>query len=112
MLLTHPPFGLIPAKGIKIVPQKALSNREDFAYESLSLGGRTRINAALYLPGCPAEYESWPKGWQWDDVAPFFMLSEGRIELENQKRPALSPDHEGGEWKTRVVKAQYESSRE
>ena len=102
----------MPAKGIKVVPQKALLEREDFTYESVSLGGRTRINAALYLPGCRAEYDLWPKGWQWEDVAPFFLLSEGRLELEKKKGPSPSPDHEGGEWKTRIVKAQFQSSRE
>jgi choline dehydrogenase len=108
-LLTHPPIGVLPAKGIKIVPQKALLNRDDTVYESLSLGGRTRINAGLYLPGCPAEYDSWGNGWQWDDVAPFFSRSEGRLELEHGK---TSSKQEGGEWKTRIVRAEFESSRQ
>ena len=105
-LLSYPPFGLLPAKGIKTVPQKALFDREEMIYESLSLGGRTRINAGLYLPGCPAEYESWGEGWKWEDVAPFFLRSEGRLELETDPHS----HHEGGEWKTRIVEAKYESS--
>jgi hypothetical protein len=109
VILSYPPFGLLPAKGIKIAPQKSLQNKEDMVYESLSLGGRTRINATLYLPGCPAEYHTWGKGWQWNDVGPIFSRSEGRLELENGK--SLS-SREGGEWKTRIVKAEYESSRQ
>ena len=84
-LLTLPPVGIVPAKGIKIVPQKALLGRDDTVYEGLSLGGRTRINAGLYLPGCPAEYDGWGKGWQWDAVGPVFSRSEGRLELESGK---------------------------
>ena len=109
VLLTHPPFGVAPAKGIKIVPQKALLNKDDTIYEALSLGGRTRINAALYLPGSPAEYDSWGEGWQWSDVGPVFSHSEGRLELETGKR---SSKREGGEWKTRIVRAEFESSRQ
>jgi choline dehydrogenase len=109
-LLTIPPVSLIPSKAIKTVPQKALLNKQDTIYESLSLGGRTRINASLYLPGCPAEYESWGKGWQWEDIAPIFARSEGRLELDNGRY--TSPNQEGGEWKTRVVKGEYESSRQ
>jgi choline dehydrogenase-like flavoprotein len=114
VLLSHPPFGLLPVRGIKMVPQEALSNRSDTTYESLSLGGRTRINAGLYLPGCPAEYECWGEGWQWDDVAPFFWKSEGRLELERVKTvaPSQAKPKEGGEWKTRIVKAEFESSRQ
>jgi len=110
VILTHPPFGVVPAKGIKIV-QKALSNKVDTVYESLSLGGRTRINATLYLPGCPAEYDTWGKGWQWDDVGPVFARSEGRLELESGKKSRPSR-REGGEWKTRVVQPEYGSSRQ
>lgn len=114
VILSHPPFGLLPVRAIKMVPQEALSNRLDTAYESLSLGGRTRINAGLYLPGCPAEYESWGEGWQWDDVAPFFLKSEGRLELERVKTADSSQAtyNEGGEWKTRIVKAEFGSSQQ
>ena len=110
-ILTHPPFGRLPTKGIEIVQEKELVHREEKVYESLSLGGRTRINAGLYLPGCPAEYENWGEGWQWEDVAPFFRLSEDRLESKRPRTEA-STTLEGGEWKTRVIKAEYESSRQ
>jgi choline dehydrogenase-like flavoprotein len=112
VLLTHPPFGVLPAKGISIVPERELVDKGDKIYESLSLGGRTRINAGLYLPGCPAEYDSWGEGWHWNDIAPFFLRSEGRLELETAQKTKVLPGREGGEWKTRIVKAEYESSRQ
>ena len=96
-------------KRIKVVAQKNLMDREDIAIESLSLGGRTRVNGGLYLPGCRAEYENWGNGWQWDDIAPFFC-SEGRLEME--RGTIQSAKREGGEYKTRIIGPEYESSRQ
>jgi len=108
VLLSFPHVGIVPSKGIKTVPQRNLNNREDLLYESLSLGGKTRINAALYLPGCPAEYDSWGEGWQWKDVGPVFSRSEGCLD----NNPEQCSAGERGEWKTRTVKAEFESSRQ
>ena len=112
VILTHAPFGIIPSKAIKLVPSNELNLRDQEVYEGLSLGGRTRINAGLYLQGCPAEYDNWGEGWQWKDVEPFFKRQEGRLEMEKYNKGPRSVDCEGGEWKTRVVKAEYESSRQ
>jgi choline dehydrogenase len=112
VLLSYPPFGVVPSKGIKIVPQEAMGNRDDLAFESLSLGGRTRINATLYLPGCRAEYENWGPGWQWDDISECFSRSEQRLEEESSKRGSIQPGQTGREWKTRVIRPKYESSRQ
>jgi choline dehydrogenase-like flavoprotein len=108
ILLSFPHVGIVPSRGIKTAPQRNLDNREDVLYESLSLGGRTRINAALYLPGCPAEYDSWGEGWQWKDVGQIFSRSEGCLD----GNPGRRSEGEGGEWKTRTVKAEFESSRQ
>jgi len=78
-------------------------------WEGRVLGGRTRINGALYLPGCPEEYRNWGKGWQWRDVAPFFSRIERRLELEDGRTKSY---HEGGEWLTHIVKPQFESTRQ
>jgi hypothetical protein len=100
--------GVVPYKPIKLAPQKHLGGKELISYEGLSLGGRTSINAALYLQGCPEEYKSWGKGWQWEDVAPAFARNERR--LEQQSQPTAS--REGGEWNTRVSHPQYGSSQQ
>jgi choline dehydrogenase-like flavoprotein len=112
VILTHAPFGIIPSKAIKLVPSNQLNLREQEVYEGLSLGGRTRINAGIYLQGCPAEYDSWGEGWQWKDVEPFFKRQEGRLEIEKDDEVSQPLGREGGEWKTRIVKAEYESSRQ
>ena len=107
-LLSFPPSGLIPSKEIKFVPQKNLGNKQFTTWEGLALGGRTSINATLYLQGCPAEYESWGDGWQWDDVASSFARIERRLELEKESTSLV----EGGEWTTRVIEGQFESTRQ
>lgn len=106
-ILSLPPFGLLPSKEIKLAPQEALPKKMMSAYEGLVLGGRTRINGGLYLQGCPEEYKDWGKGWQWEDVTPAFSRFESRLELENK----LNQFQEGVELKTRVIKAEFESSR-
>lgn len=107
-VLSFPPFGRIPAKEIKLVPQKMLGDRQFSAWEGLALGGRTSINGTFYMQGCPAEYESWGNGWRWDDVSPSFARIERRLELEKESAPPL----EGGEWGTRVIKEQFESTQQ
>ena len=92
-----------------MVPQKEMRSNDDMVWESRMLGGRTRINGTLYLPGCRAEYDTWGEGWAWDDISKFFTRSEGRLELESGK---YVTGREGNEWKTRVIKPQFESSRQ
>lgn len=108
--LSHPLFPFVKSKAIKTVPQPELLNKEEVVWESISLGGKTRINGGLYLQGCPAEYDSWGKGWKWKDVAPYFARSEGRLEVENGATTKILRN-EGREWKTKVVKAQFENTR-
>jgi choline dehydrogenase len=44
------------------------------------LGGTTVLNAAIYMRGIPADYDAWSEGgasgWSYDDVLPYFRLSE------------------------------------
>jgi len=107
-LLSFPPFGYVPSKEIKSVPQQRLNGKVMSLYEARVLGGRTRINGTLYLQGCPEEYKSWGKGWEWNDVAPIFARVERRLEFESKRKEG----HVGGEWVTRVVQGQFESTRQ
>jgi choline dehydrogenase-like flavoprotein len=109
-VLSHPPLSFAKTKTIYTVPQTELLGKIEVVSEGVALGGKTRINGGLYLPGCPAEYDSWGKGWQWDDVAPYFARSEGRLELKAGLKSQIKAK-EGGEWQTRVVRAEFESSR-
>lgn len=107
-LLSFPPFGFAPHKEIKTVPQTRVNGKVMSLWEARALGGRTRINGTLYLQGCPEEYKSWGKGWTWEDVGPIFARFERRLEFERERAEA----HVGGEWATRVIQGQFESTRQ
>ena len=40
------------------------------------LGGCSSINAMVYVRGHRENYEGWPEGWKYDDVVPFYKVSE------------------------------------
>lgn len=40
------------------------------------LGGCSAMNAAIALRGFAEDYEQWPEGWSWDEVLPYFLMSE------------------------------------
>jgi choline dehydrogenase len=108
--LSFPGVGPVPAKRMELAPQKHLNGKVMRMYESIYLGGRSSINGSLYMQGCPDEYNSWGEGWQWEDVAPFFARFERRLELEPNQ--LFDPNRQGGEWKTRVIGPQFESTRQ
>jgi len=47
-----------------------------------------------------------------EDVEPFFKRQEGRLEQDKYNQGSKTLKGEGGEWKTRIVKAEYQSSRQ
>jgi choline dehydrogenase len=40
------------------------------------LGGCSAMNAAIALRGFEHDYDSWPQGWSWEQVLPYFIKSE------------------------------------
>ena len=44
------------------------------------LGGSSSINGLIYVRGQPEDYDHWAqlgnRGWSWDDVLPYFKLTE------------------------------------
>ena len=101
LLVSCPVFNQYCHREIPLAPQSHLVGRKFRTYEGVGLGGRSRINGALYLHGCPQEYEKWGEGWQWDDVAPSFARLEGRQNDINSS----------AEWTTQVTKPIFECSR-
>jgi choline dehydrogenase-like flavoprotein len=61
--------------------QAHLNGRRGYQPRGRGLGGSSAINAMLYVRGHPTDYDEWAangaKGWAWDDVLPWFKLSEG-----------------------------------
>jgi len=52
------------------------------------LGGSSSINGLLYVRGQSADYDGWAqmgaRGWSWDEVLPYFRMSEHQERGENE----------------------------
>ncbi len=61
-------------------PVAALGGRRSYWPRGKVVGGSGSINAMVYVRGQPRDYDDWKAlgnpGWGWDDVLPFFKLSE------------------------------------
>jgi choline dehydrogenase-like flavoprotein len=75
----------------KTVPQKNscldYSNQRCTIYTGKVLGGGSSINGMNYLRGNRNDYDNWEnnynaKGWSYDEVLPYFLMSENNTDLE------------------------------
>jgi len=84
----HMPAGLAKLVGDKGVnwdyntaPEPGLMGRRLWWPRGRVLGGSSSINAMCYIRGNAADYDEWDdlgaRGWQWDNVLPYFKRSEG-----------------------------------
>lgn len=62
--------------------QAALGGRELFTPRGKVLGGCSSMNAQMWLPGCPADYDGWAdsgnSGWDWKAMSPYLDRAERR----------------------------------
>ena len=60
--------------------EPAIGGRRMLLPRGKGLGGSSNINGLLYVRGQHADYDQWSNfgaiGWGWDDVAPYFRMSE------------------------------------
>jgi len=65
---------------LETVPQPGLNGRRGYQPRGKTLGGSSAINAMVYIRGHRVDYDQWAAlgnpGWSWDDVLPYFRLSE------------------------------------
>ena len=61
----------------------AMNDRKCSWHRGKSIGGTSTINGMLYIRGAKEDYNEWArlgnKGWSYEDVLPFFKLSEGIV---------------------------------
>lgn len=61
-------------------PVPTLNNRSLYWPRGKALGGSSAINGMMYVRGHRLDFEHWAslgnEGWAWDDVLPYFKLSE------------------------------------
>jgi len=70
--------------GLSTEPQAALNNRRIPLPRGKVVGGSGSINGMAYHRGHPGDYDDWAAagntGWSWNDVLPYFRLSENNAD--------------------------------
>jgi choline dehydrogenase len=67
-------------------PQPHCGKQRLFLGSGKGLGGSGAINGMVYTRGAREDYESWPEGWRYDELAPSFRELEQRLRV--RPRPA------------------------
>lgn len=72
---------------LETVPQPGLNGRKGYQPRGKTLGGSSAINAMVYIRGHRVDYDEWAAlgnpGWSYDDVLPYFRLSERNIRIKD-----------------------------
>ena len=73
---------------LNTVPQPALDGRLGYQPRGKALGGSSAINAMVYIRGHRSDYDHWASlgnaGWSYDEVLPYFRLSEHNERLDDE----------------------------
>lgn len=82
---------ILPTKiknyAFETVPQSGLNGRKGYQPRGKTLGGSSAINAMAYIRGHRDDYDQWAAmgnvGWSYDDVLPYFRLSENNERIHD-----------------------------
>ncbi len=79
------------------VPQPGLDGRRAYQPRGKCLGGSSAINAMIYIRGHRHDYDHWAAlgnaGWSYDDVLPYFILSENNERYRDRWHGNSGPLH-------------------
>ncbi|MEZ7829649.1 MAG: choline dehydrogenase [Brachymonas denitrificans] len=79
------------------VPQPGLNGRRAYQPRGKCLGGSSAINAMIYIRGHRHDYDHWAAlgnaGWSYDDVLPYFILSENNERYRDRWHGNSGPLH-------------------
>jgi choline dehydrogenase-like flavoprotein len=62
--------------GLRTEPQQAMDGVSMSWPRGRVLGGTTALNGMVHVRGNPAGYDSWPDGWSYAELLPYFRRSE------------------------------------
>ena len=65
-------------------PQRHAGGQRVFMGTGSVLGGSGSVNGMVYTRGARLDYEEWPAGWRWDDVASDFEALEARLRVRRR----------------------------
>jgi choline dehydrogenase len=62
-------------------PQPGCDGARLFMGSGRGVGGSGSVNGMVYTRGARQDFDAWPEGWRWDDVAPHFAALEARLRV-------------------------------
>ncbi|GLR26234.1 GMC family oxidoreductase [Limnobacter litoralis] len=83
---------MLPTKlnnwAFETTPQSGLNGRKGYQPRGKALGGSSAVNAMVYIRGQKQDYDHWAAlgnaGWSYDEVLPYFKLSESNERIHNE----------------------------
>jgi choline dehydrogenase len=73
--------------GLSTEPDSPMAGRRIVCPRGKTLGGTSSMNGMIYIRGQPQDYDHWAtqgcSGWSWADVLPYFLRSEGNLNLQD-----------------------------
>ncbi|QHS10158.1 GMC family oxidoreductase [Sinimarinibacterium sp. NLF-5-8] len=63
-------------------PQADCGARALYLGTGRGMGGSGAVNGMVYTRGDARDFEHWPEGWRWDDLAPAFAAVEAKLTVQ------------------------------
>lgn len=67
------------------VEQPACGGRNLYMGSGRGMGGSGSVNGMVYTRGDKQDFDQWPEGWKWQDVAPAYEKLEQRLRIRHRE---------------------------